>query len=196
MLGGVELVFLDMDGVIYRGSEPIEGAVEAVEKLKKRVKKVLFTTNNATLSRRNYIKKLRKMGINSKKSEILTSAYAAALYLKNMGKAKVLPIGEEGLREELRGAGVQMVDLQHPEKATHIVAGLDRRLNYQKIAAAAKAIFSGAEFIATNADPTYPTETGAMPGAGATIGAISGCTGKKPTLVTVSYTHLTLPTKA
>jgi len=182
-LDGVRLVFLDMDGVIYRGGVPINGAAEAVAKLRERVGKVLFTTNNATLSRRAYVKKLRGMGIKSEESEILTSAYTMARYLKSLHEVKALPIGEKGLVEELHAAAVPTVDLRCPEEATHVVAGLDRKLNYWKIAAAAKAIFSGAKFVATNVDATYPTESGMMPGAGATIGAISGCTGKGPDVV-------------
>lgn len=178
-LNGIGLVFLDMDGVIYRGGSPIRGAAEAVAKLKKNVR-ILFTTNNSTLSRRDYAKKLREMGIECDESEILTSAYATTVYLQRLRKVRVLPIGENGLVEELHLGGVSTVDMKNPERATHVVAGLDRKLNYGKIAAAARAIFSGAKFIATNADATYPTERGVMPGAGATIGAISGCTGKKP----------------
>jgi phosphoglycolate/pyridoxal phosphate phosphatase family enzyme len=172
-----------MDGVLYRGSQVIEGAPEAVKKLKKKVKKVFFTTNNSTLSRRGYVKKLRGLGVESDESQILTSAYAAAVYLKGLGNARVLPIGERGLREELLQAGLEVVDCRSPERATHVVAGLDRRLTYGKIVAAAKAISAGAVFVATNTDAAYPTEAGLLPGAGATVGAIVGCTGRSPDVV-------------
>lgn len=41
-------IIFDMDGVIYRGSEPINGAKEVIEFLKERKIPFLFLTNNST----------------------------------------------------------------------------------------------------------------------------------------------------
>jgi HAD superfamily hydrolase (TIGR01457 family) len=181
VLEGIELAMLDMDGVLYTGNRPIGRPGTVVRRLRERVGKILFITNNAALSRDAYVRKLRRMGVRAAKSEIITSAYATALYLKNVGRARVLPVGERGMIQELQSNGVSIT--WDPLHATHVVAGLDRKLTYAKIALAAHAIFNGAKLIATNTDATYPTEKGPMPGAGAVVGAITGCTGRKPDVV-------------
>lgn len=173
-----------MDGVLYRGEKPVVGAREAVNELRRRGLKLMFLTNNSTLSRASYVKKLRGMGIVAEKEEIFTSGYVAAVYLKeHFPSAKVFAIGGRGLLEELREAGVHLLDAAEAMKATHVVAGLDPQLTYKKIEAATKAIFNGADFLATNLDSTYPVSNGLAPGAGAVMGALEGATGVKPRMV-------------
>jgi len=46
---------LDVDGVICRGSRPIEGGVEGVRALLEMGKRVVFVSNNSTRSRRMLI---------------------------------------------------------------------------------------------------------------------------------------------
>jgi 4-nitrophenyl phosphatase len=48
------------------------------------------------------------------------------------------------------------------------------------IAAAADAVREGARFIATNIDPTFPTESGLLPGAGSLVAAIAAASGRGP----------------
>ncbi|MEW6222132.1 MAG: HAD-IIA family hydrolase [Candidatus Hadarchaeota archaeon] len=181
---GISGVILDMDGVLYRGNQPIVGSAKAVKCLRDEGRRVVFSTNNSAHSRVAYVKKLRMIGIEADKSEIITSGHAAAVYLKKHApRAKVYPIGEIGLLEELKLAGVDVVPSSKAKNATHVVVGIDKNFRYEKIAAGLQALLAGAEFIATNPDPTYPTEAGLSPGAGATIGALAGCFGKGPSLV-------------
>jgi 4-nitrophenyl phosphatase len=183
-LEGITAVLVDMDGVLYRGDRPVRGAARAVNKLREMRKKLVFITNNSTASRSAYVRKLKRMGISAKKSEIVTSAYATALHLKKSSpKPCVYVVGERGLKRELREAGLRVVSSIQAEKATHVIAGLDRKLNYMKISAALRALLRGAEFVATNVDATYPTERGLSPGAGATVGALVGCCGRQPRTV-------------
>ncbi|MEW6592606.1 MAG: HAD-IIA family hydrolase [Candidatus Hadarchaeota archaeon] len=177
-------VVLDMDGVLYRGDEPIAGSAEAVKCLRDEGRGVVFSTNNSAKSRAAYVKKLGRMGIEADKSEIITSGYATAAYLREYSRAaKVYPIGESGLVQELKLAGIKVLSSSKARSATHVVVGIDKNLSYGKIAAGFQALSAGAQFIATNPDPTYPTEAGLSPGAGATIGALAGCFGKGPSLV-------------
>lgn len=173
-----------MDGVLYTGDRPIEGASRAVKWFRDRGKKLIFSTNNSAGTRTEYVRKLAKMGISVRESEIVTSGYATAMYLrKRCPRAKIYVIGENGLRSELKQVGLKLVSQGEAEEATHVVAGLDRKINYIKIAGGLRALLAGAEFIATNADTTYPTEVGLSPGAGAMVGALAGCAGKEPSLV-------------
>ncbi len=175
---------LDMDGVLYLGEAPIKGAAEAVGWLRKHGKTLVFSTNNSAETRRAYARKLARMGIAARESEIITSGYLTALYLrKRSPRAKVYMVGEKGLRSELERAGLKLVSYARTEEATHVVVGLDRTVNNKKLTGALRALLAGAEFVATNADAAYPTENGLSPGAGAMIGALVGCSGKKPSVV-------------
>lgn len=147
-------------------------------------RRIVFSTNNSAGSRADYVKKLASIGIPAEESEVINSGHVTAVYLKKHSpNAQVYVIGEKGLRRELELSGVKMLPATRSDGATHIVVGLDRKLSYEKIVLGLKALFAGADFIATNPDPTYPTEEGLSPGAGATIGALIGCFGKGPRIV-------------
>mgnify|MGYP003878785475 CR=1 FL=1 len=170
---------LDCDGVLWRGGEPIPGAPEAVEALRASGRKVLFFTNNATLSRRGYLEKLRRLGFEAEPSEIYCSSYAAAAWLRGR-VAKVYVVGEKGLVEELELAGLENAN---PDEAECVVVGLDRSLTYSKLEEALRCLTRGALFVATNRDPTLPTERGLAPGAGAIVSALETAAGREADVV-------------
>lgn len=179
-----ETILLDMDGVIYVEDSLIKGAKEAIGALREKDKSIIFLTNNSTKTREEFKDRLSNLGISTKKSEILNPAHATALYLsENFEEATCYVVGERGLKFEIEKAGFETVSREEVEKATHVIAGMDRKLTYNKIWGALTAIRSGADFIATNPDRTFPTKKGLIPGAGATIGAISGTTGKEPSMI-------------
>ncbi len=184
ILEELDVLLLDMDGVIYLGDSPIEGAVETIEALRDRNKSLIFLTNNSTKTREEYVEKLSGLGITAKESEVVTSAYATARFIsEKSGGESCYVIGENGLKEELRRAGLELLPRNRAEEASYVVVGMDRGLNYEKIWGGLSAILSGADFIATNPDPTYPTSEGLAPGAGASIGAISGTSEMKPSTI-------------
>ncbi|MEM4494796.1 MAG: HAD-IIA family hydrolase [Candidatus Caldarchaeum sp.] len=179
-LENVKGLVLDMDGTIYIGSKPLPGAPEAVNKLRKKLR-LVFMTNNSTMTRAKYLEKLHRMGIHASVSEILTSGYLAARYVaaEHPG-ARVLVVGEEGISAEARQLGLRIIEHSEWKSADYVVTGLDRHFTYQKAADAARAIRNGAKFIATNLDNIYPTEEGFMPGAGSIVAMLSAATGVKP----------------
>ena len=58
----VRLVIFDLDGVIYRGSEPVPGASELVAWLHAERVTVRFATNNSMVARAGYVDRLRAHG--------------------------------------------------------------------------------------------------------------------------------------
>lgn len=191
-------IIFDLDGVLYRGHTPIPGAAAALDKIRAAGYSVSFITNNATRSRAQLQKRLASMGIHASVDEIMTSAYAAALYLKEMRPKPraVYALGERGLRNELRSAGFDVLPLRlrgekegattfshlppselHP--SSHVlVSGLDRYVTYIKLAAALDVLNSGAKWVACNLDPTLPMENGAHPGSGGVSVSLAYAAGK------------------
>ncbi len=174
----------DLDGVLYVGSRTIPGTGELVRILRAKNKKVYFLTNNATRTRQQYAEKLNSLGIEARAEEVFTSAYGAAVYLKERyGKGRVFIIGEEGLKNELGMAGFEIMGGREGERVDFVVVGLDREFDYEKLRIALAALQNGARFIATNEDATIPLEEGFYPGAGAMVGALKACAKKSPEIV-------------
>ncbi len=183
MLEQIKSLIIDLDGVVWLGRKPIKSAVRALKRIQRKGKKILYLTNNSTLSRADCAQRLKKMGLPAHLDYILTTAYGAARIISQDDSPAVYPIGERGLLRELREAGITILPIEKARQATHVVVGLDRRLNYKKLAAGMRAILSGAKFIATNLDCSYPTPEGLLPGAGAIVHALKAATGKEPDIV-------------
>jgi len=178
----------DLDGVIYRGLELQPCAREVLSALRSCGHEVRFYTNNSSMSRQSYVLKLEELGIPASIDEIMTSAYAAALYLVEQGAVgkTVYRIGERGITEELQAVGIHVIsDDEEPEAhIDFVVVGIDRQFTYDKLTRAQQAILSGARFIATNMDATYPLEGGrVVPGAGGLVAAVQVASSTKPILV-------------
>jgi len=178
---GFKAVVFDLDGVLFRGHKALPHAAETVAKLRKLGLKVFFFTNNATKTRMQYARKLGRMKIRARVSEIYTSANGTALYMKEKGwKGKALVIGEHGLRKELNDAGFKVVSVPPAE---FVVVGLDRKFTYKKLASALSALSSGARFIVTNSNPTLPLEDRIAPGSAAMVEALAASAQMRPEII-------------
>ena len=175
-----KLFFLDGDGVLWMGNRPIHGAGRVIKIIRERGLFCFLLTNNSTKSRSAYVEKIQSLfGEKFRLDEVLTSAYGAALYLKEKGANRVFVIGEYGLKEELSNVGLEVVDEGNNEFSDFVVVGLDRHFNYSKLSTALKHLHNGAELLATNDDPFLVTEKFPIPGAGALVSAVEICSGKK-----------------
>lgn len=176
----LDALVLDLDGVIYRGDKTIEGSPDAVRRLRAAGKKLLFMTNNSTRHEADVIEKLADHGIVASEPEILTSARVTTDVLMSRGLSgrSVYLLGGHGIRSALEGAGFEIVDATDGARADIVVVGADRSFDYERLRTAADAVRGGAVFMATNADPSFPTPTGLVPGAGAMVAAIEVASGR------------------
>ncbi len=184
----VRLVILDLDGVVYRGDEPIPGAVELVSWLHERRVRVRFATNNSMVTRDGYAERLAAMGIAVVPGEIVTSTVATITHLdRHLPDVRsVLGIGAEGMRAELEAAGLSVVMAGDPIADVPydaVVVGLDPELDYRRLSRGMAAVASGARLIATNADARYPTPGAFLPGAGAIVAALATATSVRPEVI-------------
>ncbi|WP_432798602.1 HAD-IIA family hydrolase [Poriferisphaera sp. WC338] len=165
---------LDMDGVIYRGTELIPGADGFIHHLLEHEIPFLFLTNNSQRTRRDVATKLRHFGIDVGEQHIFTCAMATARFLQNQkpnGTAYV--IGDAGLTTALHRNGYAIVD-KNPD---YVVVGETRMFTFEMLEAATNMILSGAKLIATNLDPNCPTQSGSRPGCGAVVALLEKATG-------------------
>lgn len=167
---------IDMDGVIYRGSELIPGAARFVATLREREIPFLFLTNNSQRTRRDVATKLSRIGIDAYEEDIYTCAMATAAFLaRQQPNGTAYVIGEGGLLQALHDVGYSIVD-QDPD---YVVVGEGRTLTLEMMEVAVKHVLRGAKLIATNLDPNCPTQTGLRPGCGAFVAMLEAATGVK-----------------
>ena len=116
------------------------------------------------------------------------SGRATALYLAGLDDVhRVLVVGAEGLERECRDVGLEVVTAADAANAyvrgglsgwdaagapDAVVVGLDLEFTYQKLIVAVECIRRGAQFIATNRDPVYPSDRGLLPGVGTIVSAV------------------------
>lgn len=175
----------DMDGVLYRGAEPLPGVGDLFAALELRERPFMLATNNSMSTAEEYVKKLESMNITVPADSILTSAAATRDYLvsgfgNDLG---ILVVGMPALKQQLY-SGTGFHDVAFPETIPDaVVVGLDKTFTYDKLLTANAAIRAGARFVATNTDATLPTEAGLIPGAGSIVAAIATASGQTPVVV-------------
>ena len=207
-IGRVSLLLLvDLDGVVYRGADPVPGVAAVLAERAALGDDVVYVTNNSMHYRADYVTRLAAMGAPITADRVVSSARATALHLATheAGIRRVLVVGAGGLERELRDVGIEVVTAGHAATRMHqegidgwaasgapdaVVTGLDPNLTYLRLAAAADCVRAGARFIATNRDPVYPTERGLRPGAGAIAAAIEATTGVTPLSIGKPEPHL------
>ncbi|MBI3647761.1 MAG: HAD hydrolase-like protein [Actinobacteria bacterium] len=116
---------------------------------------------------------------------------ATAELLATRGVRSAFVIGEEGILVALADAGLTILD-GTAEAADVVVVGWDRKMDYAKLARAALLVQRGAALVATNADASYPTGEGNLPGAGALLAAVVTTTGAVPEVVGKPHAPLLL----
>jgi phosphoglycolate/pyridoxal phosphate phosphatase family enzyme len=181
----------DLDGVVYRGEEPIPGAPEALARLRRAGVRVVFCTNNSTRTPEQYAEKLTRLGVAARPDEILTSAVVTAEVLRQRGFTgrRALVVGGEGLRRALDGIGVAHADGSGAVDV--VVVGLDRSFDYELMRRAAAALHAGAAFIASNDDATFPAPGGEMwPGAGAILASLQVASGRRAEVMGKPHTPM------
>lgn len=171
---------LDLDGTVYRGNEVIHEAVTFISKLQSLGISPYYITNNSSSSPEQVKSKLALFGIKTEVEKIMTSAIASAKYCSEHYNGRTVQmIGEQGLIEALESEGIEIVN----ESPDIVIMGIDREVNYEKLADICLAIRSGAIFIATNGDKAIPNEKGLLPGNGSFVKLVEYSTGIKPIFI-------------
>jgi 4-nitrophenyl phosphatase len=173
---------LDLDGVVWRGHESVPGAAGAIARLKAERIEVVYCTNHA----QSPAKKERELAARGVPGfPVVTSAEAAVAQCRSGDR--VLVLGDRTLLDVVRESGFDAVhtgDLpaDGPVPPVEVViVGATARWDRSEVGLAADAVRSGARFLATNDDATFPV-TGAngprlLPGNGAMVAAVEVTSG-------------------
>lgn len=178
-LKNIDCFLLDMDGTVYLGGQLIDGAAEAVARMRQ-AGRVLFITNNTSVSRDDYAVKLTGMGIRTGVEDIYTAGNATVDYLIRQNRTRrVFLLGTDRLADEFVRSGIELVETE-PET---VVIGFDTGLTYANLSKTCKFIREGVPFLATHPDFNCPVRDGYIPDVGSFLALIEASTGKRPQAV-------------
>lgn len=169
----------DLDGVIYRGADPVPYAVECLSSCQSGPPGgVVYATNNASRPPEVVASHLRELGLEATPQQVINSSITGAGVLADRLDAgsRVLAVGGIGVSVALREAGLDPVDAallsgdSAPVRA--VLQGYGPQVSAHDLAEIAYAVQSGADWVVTNNDQTLPTDRGIAPGNGSLVSAV------------------------
>lgn len=181
---------LDLDGVVWRGNQPIEGSVEAIRKLKDAGIRVTYVTNNSTQGAAEQVQKMATMGIETDLDDVLS---AQDLLIQHLGeKQTIMCPGAPRLVQALRDAGHTVLvpedyigdgnnpeSVGHPDPVDLVVAGQRFDATYLQYSVAMRSVLQCGRLVAANRDPMYPHSTGMFIGTGSVVAMLEEASGVK-----------------
>lgn len=176
------MLVLDLDGVVYVGSDAVPGADVALRMARDAGAALSYVTNNASRTPHDVAEHLRSLGMPlTSDADVVTSAEAAAHLVAKLVPAgsEVLVVGGEGLYAALADRGLRGAN-NLTEATAAVVQGFDPSIDWRRLAEGAYAVSSGLPWVASNADLTFPTTRGIAPGNGSLVQALVNATGREP----------------
>jgi glycerol-1-phosphatase len=191
VIDGYDAALFDLDGVVYLGPVAVPGAAAGIAALRERGTRIGFVTNNAARPPAAVAAHLIELGIPATEADVVTSAQAGAhLVLSRFGPgARVLAVGGEGVAAALDELGLVAV-WSADDQPVAVLQGYGFELTWQQLNEAAVAIHRGAHWVATNTDPTRPTDRGLVPGNGAAVAAVAMAVTERPEVAGKPYRPL------
>lgn len=177
-----EAAIVDLDGTVFRGGTPIDGAAAALHSIREAGLSVLFLTNNPTRSPAALADHLGEIGVRADPEDVLTAAAATRAYLDahHAGERALALVGDD-VRANVRDANVRFVN--DPAAADVVVAGYDQAFDYGALTDGLRALRGGAALVGTDPDRWVPSDEGPIPGSGAIVNAVAGAAEVDPEAV-------------
>ena len=174
------LFLLDMDGTIYLDDRLFDGVIPFLQYIRRVGGRYLFLTNNSSRGVEGYIEKMRRLGIETERSDYLTSVdVTIAALQRERPEKKCYVFGTRSFYSQLRDAGIPVTARPDPD-VDILLCGFDRELTFQKLEDACILLNRGAEFWATNPDWVCPTWYGSVPDCGSVCRMLTTATGRTP----------------
>ena len=107
-----QLALLDLDGVVYRGKNPVEYAADSIRAAEAAGMTIEYTTNNSSRFQHVVADQLKGFGLDVEPWQVITSSVVAARMVAKAlpAGARVQVLGAEHLRDEVTRNGLTIVD--------------------------------------------------------------------------------------
>ena len=185
-LSAKKMFLFDMDGTIYRENNLYDGIIELLQKIKDNGGRYAFITNNPAKSLKDYMKKLKKMGINGLTEDVFfSSAQAAIMLLKDKFHNKlVYAQGTKSFIKELRDNGVNVTQ-KYSEAIDVVLVAFDPEITGKKLRTTCEVLckLKDVPYYATNPDWMCPVEFGGIPDCGSMCFGVKHASGREPIFI-------------
>jgi HAD superfamily hydrolase (TIGR01450 family) len=180
-----DLLVLDLDGVVSRGHQAVQGAAAALDAARSAHVAIAFVTNNAARTPAAVAEHLARLGVRAEPRDVVTSAQAAVRLLAQRVQpgSEVYVIGGEGLIVALEERGLRAVTdvaALGDGRPAAVVQGYGPDVPWQRVVDGAILVRDGVPWVASNTDLTIPTDRGLGPGNGTLVRLISEYAGRRP----------------
>lgn len=185
-------LLIDLDGVVWIGSEPVPGSPQALQSLLAAGKRIVFVTNNPGRPPTAYAERLRELGVEVGPEQIVTAGMVAARLAGEAAGAGggAFVIGAPALKEMVAATGARLLEGEEAREADVVVVSGHRGFDYAELLAAKRALDRGASLLATSRDPTMPFPGGEVPGTGAVLAAVETASGRRAEIAGKPERHL------
>jgi NagD protein len=185
-LRDIRHVALDMDGTIYSGGTLFKSTVPFLALLGEMGIGHTFLTNNSSKSARDYLARLRQIGIAATADQLYTSTQATIEHLRQHLPAvrRLFVLGTASMSRELEGAGFALTADSAGDEPDGVLVGFDTELTFSRLCRAAYWIKKGKPFVATHPDRVCPTDQPTvLVDCGAVCAALEQAGGRGPDVV-------------
>lgn len=183
-------MLFDLDGVLYVGSQPIPGAIEAVDTIRASGMPCRFITNTSTLSLRSLQAKINAIGFSIGIEEIISAPQAALLYLQRQPD----PVCRFLLADDVKQDFMQF--RQSDTEAEYIIVGdIGDAWSYTLLNEVFNCLMHGAKLIAIHKNRFWQTEQGLQMDIGGFIHALEYASGVQTTIIgkpSIDFFHIAL----
>lgn len=177
-LGDKRCFVLDMDGTIYLGNNPIEGAVAFIQRHWNRVD-FHFLSNNTSKAPATYVRKLNGMGIPATPDRLLSPVTPLIDFLRAERIHTAYVVGNRDFSADLQA---RMPELRQAEDgAQAVILAYDTELTYEKLSRSALLLQRPeVVFLATHPDLVCPSPEGPLPDVGSFLALYQTAVGRRP----------------
>jgi HAD superfamily hydrolase (TIGR01458 family) len=171
-------ILFDLDGVLYVGSTAIEGAIEAINKIRQRGYRCRFITNTSTLSAASLHKKLTGLGFDIAEHEIISATKAALIYLQQFDNPVCHLVLADDVKQDFRHLR------QSDGQADFVIIGdIGEAWLYERLNHIFNLLIGGAELIAIHKNRFWQTERGLQLDIGAFVSGLEYASRKQATII-------------
>jgi HAD superfamily hydrolase (TIGR01458 family) len=160
-------LLFDLDGVLYVGSQVIEGAIEAVEHIRASGIPCRFVTNTSTLSLGSLQQKINSLGFSISKQEVVSAPQVALLYLKQQPNPVCRLLLSDDVKQDF------MEFQQSDTDAEYIIIGdIGDAWSYRLMNEVFNCLMNGAKLIAIHKNRFWQTGEGLQMDIGGFVDAL------------------------
>lgn len=177
-LNNIKGMLFDLDGVLYVGSHPIDGAIDAVNQIRSSGIPCRFITNTSTLSLLSLQQKINALGFSIPVHEIISAPQATLLYLKQQHEPVCRLLLAEDVKKDFREFR------QSDTEANHIVIGdIGNAWTYSLLNEVFDSLIKGAKLIAIHKNRFWQTEQGLQMDIGGFVHALEYASGTEAMII-------------